>query len=352
MPTAPQRVHAMDKPPMARQRAKRFLWITALVAGLLLVAGVVAFKVSPWPSALVIRWVFERGGAQTNAALEAHVPAGIRTQEGLNYDPEDPAALLDIHRPAALDGRALPVIVWIHGGGFLAGSRAEIANYARILAADGYAVAVVDYALAPGARYPVPVHQVNRALGYLSGNAGELGLDSGRFILGGDSAGAQLAAQVAALASSPEYAKAMALRPALAREQLRGVVLFCGPHDARLMARQGASSWFVRTVLWSYLGTTTPSVATLQEFSVVPNVTPAFPPAFITVGNGDPLAEQSYALANELKARGVGVETLFFPPSHAPSLGHEYQFDLSRPESRQALERTRSFLAGLGGKAH
>ncbi len=332
-----------------RHRLRRALLAASSVVALLAIAAVIAFKVSPWPSALVIRWVFERGGTATNAALSAHVPQGIRTEAALRYDPDDPAALLDIHRPSAFDGRPLPVIVWIHGGGFVAGSRGESANYARILAADGYAVVVVDYSLAPGVRYPVPVRQINRALGFLSENAARLQLDRKRFILGGDSAGAQLASQLAALASSPDYASSTKLRPGLTREQLRGVVLFCGPHDARLMASRASSSWFLRTVMWSYLGTTAPPQATLQAFSVVPNVTPAFPPAFISVGNDDPLAPQSLALAGALRRQGVRVETLFYSPSHSPPLGHEYQFDLSRPESREALSRTRAFLRSLDG---
>jgi acetyl esterase len=329
--------------------ALRRVLSTGFAAGvLLIVTAFVASKLSPWPSAMVIRWAFERDGAATNAALGAQAPSDIRTQAGLRYDPNDPRALLDIHRPTALEGRRLPVVVWIHGGGFIAGSRKDLANYARILAADGYAVAAVDYALSPEARYPAAVQQLNRALAYLSANAVQLQLDADRFILGGDSAGAQLASQLAALASSPDYAAATGLYPGISREQLRGVVLFCGPHDARLMPTD-ASSWFVRTVMRSYLGSATPPRATLLAFSVVPHVTSAFPPAFITVGNDDPLAAQSFALADALQRQGVRVETLFYPASHAPPLKHEYQFDLSRPESREALRRTRAFLRETTG---
>jgi len=337
----------MDAPKTLRSRLRRALWI--LLATLVIVSGAafIAFKTSPWPSALIIRWAFERGGHATNAALANQVPQGINAQFDLRYDPNDPDALLDIYRPSALNDRPLPIIFWIHGGGYVAGSRKEVANYAQILAADGYAVVAVDYSLAPGIQYPVPIQQLSRALAYLSDHAAQLKLDSSRFVLGGDSAGAQLASQLAALASSPGYAQKTGLSSGISIAQLRGVVLFCGPHDGRIMASQVPSSWFLRTVMWSYFGSTTPPEATVGAFSVVPHVSPSFPPAFISVGNSDPLAPQSVALAEALKLQGVHVETLFYPATHQPPLGHEYQFNLSRPESREALSRTRAFLRGL-----
>ena len=320
------------------------LWIMLATLALVGGAGFIAFKSSPWPSALVIRWMFERGGRATNAALANYVPQGISTQADLRYDPNDPDALLDIYRPSAVNDRPLPVVFWIHGGGYVAGSRKEVANYAKILAADGYAVVAVDYSLAPGTRYPVPIQQLSRALAFLSRNAAQLKLDSSRFVLGGDSAGAQLASQLAALASSPDYAQTAGLSAGISITQIRGVVLFCGPHDGRIMASQVPSSWFLRTVMWSYFGSTTPPDATVQAFSVVPHVSASFPPSFITVGNSDPLAPQSIALANALQRQGAHVETIFYPASHEPQLGHEYQFNLARPEAREALSRTRAFL--------
>jgi len=320
-------------------------WFVAVLA-LALVGLCVATWASPWPSALAIRWLFEYGGAQANAALEREVPTGIESEYGLHYDTSDPDALLDLHRPPAATTarRPLTTVVWIHGGGFVAGHRGEVTNYARLLAADGYAVASVDYSLAPGTRYPRPVRQVNRALAWLSMNAAQYGLDRTRFVLAGDSAGAQLAAQVALLVSSPQYAVSMNLQPGIARSQLVGTVLFCGPHDAVQMK---LGSWFTRTVVWSYFGTRTPDEAAVDGFSVVRHVDARFPPTFISVGDHDPLAQQSYAMADALRAHGVHTDALFFTGADAPGLPHEYQFDLSRPEAREALRRVRAFLRDL-----
>lgn len=327
-----------------RPRQGRVLPLLLAGLALLAICTFSAFKLSPWPSALIVRWMFDRGGHATNDALAAYAPPGIRTQADVRYDPSDADALLDIYRSSTLDGRRLPVVFWIHGGGYVAGSRHDMANYARILAADGYAVITVDYALAPAARYPRPIQQLSRALAFLATHAEPLGLDADRIVLAGDSAGAQLASQLAALASSPDYAKTTGLQAGVAPAQLRGVVLFCGPHDGRLMASQVPSSWLLRTMMWSYFGAPYPDHATVLAFAVVPHVTRAFPPAFITVGNGDSLQAQSIALADALQRQGVHVETLFYPASHVPALGHEYQFNLALPESGEALKRTRSFL--------
>jgi len=323
------------------RRMGRILWRVSMGVAALGVLSAIALRASPWPSAMLIRLVFDHGGARVNAALASQVPAGIRTESALRYDPADRDALMDIHRPSSLQGKALPVIVWIHGGGFVAGSRTDVANYARMLAADGYAVVAVDYSLAPEHHYPLPVQQLNRALMFLADNAARLQLDMSRLVLAGDSAGAQLAAQLSLLIASPDYAAEMAMTPALALTQLRGAVLFCGPFDGR---SSGASlSWFNRTVVWSYFGSTSPPPEH-DTFSIAPRVTRQFPPVFITVGNGDPLAPQSMALAEALQSAGVAVDALFYPAAHRPKLGHEYQFDFSLPESREAFARTRAFL--------
>lgn len=52
-------------------------------------------------------------------------------------------------------------------------------------------------------------------------------------------------------------------------------------------------------------------------------------------------------MAQALQDRGVKVDTLFFPPETEPKLPHEYQFDLDRPEGRQALEQLTGFLGRL-----
>jgi acetyl esterase len=195
--------------------------------------GYIAFQTSPWPGALLIRWVFDKEAHSASVALEKHLPAGISAKLNEHYDPSDEDAYLDVFYPSAIEDsdRVLPTIVWIHGGGWLSGSKGQIANYSKILASKSFTVVSVDYSIAPGAIYPTPIRQVNTSLSYLERNARRLHIDSSQFVLAGDSGGAHIAAQVANIITAPSYAKALGLMPAIKRSQLNGLILFCGAYD-------------------------------------------------------------------------------------------------------------------------
>ena len=157
--------------------------------------------------------------------------------------------------------------------------------------------------------------------------------------------GAQIAAQVALVLTDSAFARAMGLRAGADGGLLRGLVLYCGPYDVGAVYLEGALAGFLRTVLWSYSGRRDwPADTAFRRASVVNYVRGTFPPAFITVGNADPLAPQSRALAAALVKAGVTIDTLFYPADHPASLQHEYQFNLDLPEGRLALDRTVAFL--------
>ena len=101
------------------------------------------------------------------------------------YGP-DPDMLLDVSRPVSAT-EPLPLVVWVHGGGFVGGTKEELAGYFKLLASHGFAVVAPRYSLAPGRRYPVPLRQLMQALQYLQANAGRLLIDPDRIALAGDS---------------------------------------------------------------------------------------------------------------------------------------------------------------------
>ena len=307
-------------------------WIGG-VAIAIAIAAYAALELSPWPAAFVYRWFMNHGGEALSQAMQKHVPAGIASRLDERYDPDD------------ADAWPLPTIVWVHGGGFLAGHKGLVAPYLKILAARGYTTVALGYSLAPARQYPTPVRQANAALAYLEENAERLHVDPERFFLAGDSAGAQVAAQLANVISVPSYARTVGISPSIRRRQLRGVILHCGMYDLGLARFDGPFGHLMRTIVWSYSGRKEfGDEARPPELSIPRFVTAEFPPAFISAGNADPLLAHSKALADALAARGVQLDTLFFPEDYRPKLPHEYQFNLDSGAGREALEHTVRFL--------
>ena len=316
-----------------------------------LTAAAAGFRLSPWPAALMIRAAFYRGARQTVALMRPHVPAaGVAEHRGLRCpDGSGGYKRMDLFLPADADA-PVPLVVWLHGGAWLSGSRHDVEPYLRILASHGFAVAGVDYTVSPRGVYPLALRETAAAVAFLRERAGELGLDPHRIVLAGDSAGAQLAAQLAVLATNPDYARSTRLPPPLDPADLRGVVLHCGVYDLQALAGlRGILGWGFKTALWAYTGSRNWSATPAgNQISVLDHLTAAFPPAFVTGGNGDSLtASQSVPLAARLSALGTGVRTRFWPADHRPALPHEYQFHLNREEARQTLTETLAFLRSV-----
>jgi acetyl esterase/lipase len=324
--------------------AKGTALVRKVLLGLAAVAALIfaAFMLSPWPSVFLIRLVFDKGAATASTKLQKHVPASIKAAT-YRYDPASNDGFLDVYRPAkAIAGT--PTIVWIHGGGFVSGRRGDLTNYLKILAGQGFNVVNVDYTIAPEAHYPTPTRQVNQALAYLTRNGEKLGIDPDRLVLAGDSAGAQIAAQTAAIITNANYARRIGIVAGARPSQIVGALLFCGVFDVTRMG----SGWFVKTTTWAYSGKRNWRDAPgFETISVAPNVSGAYPPTFISAGNADPLGPQSVAMADALRAKSVRVDTLFYPPNYTPPLGHEYQFDLDTAAGQLALERSTAWLRGL-----
>ena len=315
--------------------------VTALAAGI--AAALILYQTSVQPGAAIVQAVFQQNQLVTPPAGFAQIARGVSEQQVTVRAAGAPAAYLDIYQPAGGGGAPRPVILWVHGGGFISSSPATVADYSVLLAHAGYTVASLGYSLAPGARYPVPVQQGNAALAYLRAHAARFGGDPDRIVVGGDSAGAQIASELAAVQASPALARAAGLTPAAPAGTLRGVVLFCGLYDMATVGSTGFPA--LRTYLWAYTGVRDwASYPGISQLSTVSNVTASYPPTFLSVGDADPFQSQAMELATALKAHAVPLTTLFWTGS-GDHLGHEYQFKFNLPEARTAFQRTLAFLA-------
>ena len=330
------------KPSIVTRVLRRLL--AALLAVLTGVLGALAlYYLSLQPGAALVAAVFKQNVLVKPPAGFASVARTVTEHRVPVTVPDAPTAYLDIYTPDGTGGRPRPVILWLHGGGFIAGSAATIADYTILLAHAGYTVASLDYSLAPRARYPVPVRQGNAALRYLRANAGRFGGDPPRIVLGGDSAGAQIASQLAAVQTDPALASSMGLTAVVPRAALRGVVLFCGIYDLRTVSGTGFPA--LRTYLWAYTGTRDwTSYPEIDQLSTVQHITAQYPPTFLSDGDADPFRFQAAELASALRRNAVPLTILFWTGT-GDHLGHEYQFNFNLPEARTAFQRMLGFLA-------
>jgi acetyl esterase len=140
--------------------------------------------------------------AERAAMMRRFVPmpeyAGVQVEERTISAGERSMAVR-VYRPGSASG-ILPVVVFFHGGGFVVCTLDTHDPYCRALAAEaGVMVVSVDYRLAPEHKFPVGVEDCLTATEWLLAHAGELGGDSQRVFVAGDSAGATLATVVALL---------------------------------------------------------------------------------------------------------------------------------------------------------
>ena len=112
---------------------------------------------------------------------------------------------LDVYRAPDLEASGLhPALVVVHGGSWRTGDKGDLPAFSQALADRGYVVFDVAYRLAPEARFPAGVADVKCAIGYVKANASRYGIDPGRLVLLGRSAGAQIALVAAYSANDPE----------------------------------------------------------------------------------------------------------------------------------------------------
>ena len=230
-----------------------------------------------------------------------------------------------------------PVLVYLHGGGWVCGSPKTHRKLGYRFAEAGYLVFNVDYQLAPEHPFPTPFEDCLAAVRWAHREAARFGGDATRLAVGGDSAGGNLSAAVAAaLAGDPARPKAALLIYGVFDFGMLGGISLAPGADPRA-ADVGRD--LVEMMTGAYLGKAR-SDALLRDPRVSPLAAASkLPPSHIVVGSADPLAGQAEALVKALAAAGV-------PHEHFVDMGmpHGYaQMEFLSP-ARPAIERMVAFL--------
>lgn len=133
-------------------------------------------------------------GSAQNRGRERPLPPGIVKHSDLVYaSVQGRSLLLDVYAPATKPAEPVPVVVWVHGGGWRGGSKDGVNRSLPILA-TGYGLVSVGYRLSGEAVFPAAIADVKAAVRWVRANAARYGFDPARLGAWGSSAGGHLVA--------------------------------------------------------------------------------------------------------------------------------------------------------------
>ena len=325
--------------PKKRRVPQKILGVFAL-----LLVMVLAFSmISPIPGSWLIRFIFRNGVAVAPDNYE-EIKAQVTVIKDLSYPSGYKSNFADIYFPKD-SIEPLPVVLWAHGGAFVGGDKSDVEIYATALAHEGFAVVCMNYQLAPEAKYPAAIIQTGEAYRWLSDIAAQYPLDMERLVLAGDSAGAHIIAQFAAIQNNKEYAAEMAMEQLVPLGTLKALLLFCGPFDVGKISdgNNALINFLMNTAAWAYWGSRDWADQFSSQATIAPHITAEFPPAFISDGNTGSFESHARDLANVLHRNNVPVETYFISPSMGEAI-HEYQFIMNTAAGEESFQKMLGFL--------
>jgi acetyl esterase/lipase len=245
----------------------------------------------------------------------------------------------DLYRPRRVKGLA-PGVVFVHGGAWAYGDPSQAAGNGMHFARAGIATVSLSYRLAPAHRFPAPLDDVRRGLRHVRRHAEELGIDPGRLVLLGLSAGAHLALLAHLVRGIP--ALEPALSPALAHvpEDVLAVIAHYGPYD--LARRRPLPGW---DPIGDLLGERAGDADWVRLASPVHHASQASVPVLLIHGTADEVVShrESERMHAALLAAGKDSELLLL--EGAP---HAFQMEWRGDANRRANQAMDTLLARLG----
>ncbi len=229
---------------------------------------------------------------------------------------QDRPLQLDIYRPERPKRDALPVVLYVFGGGWMSGDRnqVEALRLLRFVEHD-YAVVTADYRYSTDARFPAQIRDVKAAIRWIRANAIDQGFDPERVAILGPSAGGHLAALAGTAADIPALEGDLAdwtPRERLLSTRVGAVVDFFGPTDLSVYEAQHRAGglgnsdrlWFLDLLVG---GPVEEAKDLVQMANPIRYVDPGDPPFLIIHGDADPIVplEQSRLLTSALARAGV-----------------------------------------------
>lgn len=270
-------------------------------------------------------------------------PDDVVRYDDIPYGPENAIQRLDVYRPKEAEG-ALPVIVSVHGGGWVYGDKELYQFYCMSLAQRGFAVVNFTYRLAPEYKFPAQLEDVNLVMEWVFRNGDEYGLDTGNIFMVGDSAGAHLAGLYTAACTSKGYAANYDFQ--VPEEFVpKAVGLNCGAYEV-LGGRPHEATDMNRELICEDLLAEHGSEKEQRLINVTDHVNSSFPPVYLMTCHGDFCMDQAPSLEAELKKHGVTYVYKIYGTEESP-LYHVFHLTVQEEIGQQCNDEECAFFRNL-----
>lgn len=259
-------------------------------------------------NSIMINYLFSLGDKKRDKGLQT--PADIERNDNLSYGPHGKWNLLDVYVPKGTQGK-LPVIVNIHGGGWVYGTKEVYQFYCISLAQRRFAVVNFNYRLAPASKFPAPLEDLNQVIHWIFEHATEHPFDLQRIFFVGDSAGANIAALYCCLCTNPDYARMFSIKSPIGFVPT-AVALNCGMYDIHSLLKENAQG--IGKILNDFLGKKY-TQEDLEKINVCSFITKDFPPTYLMTADYDFLKPQApymkkkleeFQIKHQYKLYGIG----------------------------------------------
>lgn len=284
-----------------------------------------------------LRREFAESDAIRDAGLTT--PKDIRRYDDICYGAH-PLQKLDVYRPKG-EARRLPVIVSVHGGGWVYGDKELYQYYTMSLAQRGFAVVNFSYRLAPEDKFPAQIEDIKAVFDWVHAHGEQYGMDVGKLFGVGDSAGANLLGLYSAACTNPEYAGRFSFPTAFGPAP-RAVSLACGVYDIDENRAQDLK-------LMEDLLPGGPTPENLALMNVKRWITAAFPETFLFTCTGDFLQEQADALQVTLRQRKVPHVMRFYGDADH-ELGHVFHCNMRLEAAKRCNDEQCAFFREIANR--
>ena len=285
-----------------------------------------------------LRREYRESDAKRDAGLTS--PKDVRRLDDIAYGPLEEQRL-DVYRPKDAAGK-LPVIVSVHGGGWVYGDKELYQYYTMSLARRGFAVVNFTYRLAPEHRFPAQIEDVKAVFAWTRDHAEECGFDMDNLFAVGDSAGAHLLGLYCDACVNPAYAESYPFDTPFGPTP-KAVSFACGAYT---IGRDVKSNWKQDMALMEDLLPGGPTPENLETVDVRRWITPDFPETFLFTCTGDFLQEQAEALEKTLRLQKVPHVMRFYGDAqHA--LGHVFHCNMYSEAGRRCNDEQCDFFRSV-----